>query len=163
MMNKEVLIELMQKARDLGIAELIIGHDRVEIRTGERRATAAPTPDSPAAPPPTPRAPIATPDPWPAAGPAAAPVTPSAASIEVRAPIPGTLYVAPARDAQQRPLPLAGAAVREGDVIALIEAMKMFNEVFAPADGTLDSLPLPSKSPVKVGDVIATLAGTSVP
>ncbi len=158
MMNKEVLIELMQKAHELGIAELIIGHDRVEIRTAGARGAAPQdaradhaAPPAPARPPDAP----ATSAPAPAAPPA-----PAGRPIAVKAPIPGTLYVAPAHDTQQRPLPAPGARVREGEVIALIEAMKMFNDVYAPADGTIESLPAANKSPVKVGDLIMTLAGT---
>ncbi len=151
-LNKDVLIELMQKVRESGIRELIVTHDRVEIRTGEPIAAGRVLPAT-SAPAPVPAA---------AAGPLAAdaPAAPAADAAPgktaeaVAAPIPGMVFVAPGQDLNQRPLPGPGAAVREGDVVALVEAMKMFNEIYAPAAGVIDRIAAGNKTMVKVGDPI---------
>ncbi len=146
MLNKETLIELMQKVRDIGIRELIIAHDRVEIRTGESPGAGAMPPAAAVSAP----APAAVPTP-PAA---AAPAAPAKTTEVVAAPIPGMVFVAPGRDLNKRPLPGPGTAVREGDVVALVEAMKMFNEIYAPVAGVIDRIAAANKTMLKVGDPI---------
>ena len=51
----------------------------------------------------------------------------------------------------------AGQAVKKGDVILLLEAMKMENEVVAPADGTVATINVGSGDMVEAGDVLATM------
>lgn len=53
--------------------------------------------------------------------------------VVVRAPLVGTFYKAPTPDA--KPFVEIGQKVKKGDVIGIIEAMKLMNEVSAPADG----------------------------
>ncbi len=146
--NKDALIELMQKVREIGIRELIIAHDRVEIRTGEPTGTGRALPATPA---PSPAA--AAEQPAPDAAPAGA-AAPDKAAEAVAAPIPGMVFVAPGHDLNKRPLPGPGAAVREGDVVALVEAMKMFNEIYAPVAGVIDRIAASNQTMVKVGDPI---------
>ena len=50
-----------------------------------------------------------------------------------------------------------GNTVKAGDVIAVLEAMKMENEVVAPADGTLMSIHVTVGQSVEASDLIATL------
>lgn len=145
MLNKDTLIELMEKVRDIGIRELIITHDRVEIRAGDAPASSGGTlPPKPAAQPAQPPAP-------PPAAPADAPAE---KLVAVTAPIPGMVFVYPGQDLHKKPLPGPGAAVKEGDVIALVEAMKMFNEIYAPAAGVIERMTAGNKTMVKVGEVI---------
>lgn len=89
--------------------------------------------------------------PVPAAAPAApAPkaATGSAGSVEVTAPMPGKILAVKANP---------GQAVKKGEVILLLEAMKMENEVVAPQDGTIASINVDSGDMVESGDVLATL------
>ena len=86
-----------------------------------------------------------------AAAPApAAPAAPAAAagSIEVAAPMPGKILNVKAG---------VGTAVKKGDVILILEAMKMENDVVAPEDGTVASINVSAGDAVEAGDVLATL------
>jgi len=141
MLNKDTLIELMEKVRDIGIRELIITHDRVEIRAGDAPASSGGTLPPKAAAPPAPH-------------PAPPADAPAEKLVAVTAPIPGMVFVYPGQDLHKKPLPGPGAAVKEGDVIALVEAMKMFNEIYATAEGVIDRMTAGNKTMVKAGEVI---------
>lgn len=93
---------------------------------------------------------VAAPAPVAAAAPApAAPAAPAAAgSIEVAAPMPGKILNVKAG---------VGTAVKKGDVILILEAMKMENDVVAPEDGTVASINVSAGDAVEAGDVLATL------
>ena len=94
---------------------------------------------------------VAAPAPVAAAAPApAAPAAPAtvAGSIEVAAPMPGKILNVKAG---------VGTAVKKGDVILILEAMKMENDVVAPEDGTVASINVSAGDAVEAGDVLATL------
>ena len=85
----------------------------------------------------------------PVAAPAASPVAPAAAgSVPVNAPMPGTIL-----DIKVK----AGAAVKAGDVVMILEAMKMENEISAPQDGTIASIDVRKGDTVNSGDVLYTM------
>ena len=50
-----------------------------------------------------------------------------------------------------------GSSVKKGEVILILEAMKMENEVVAPSDGTVASINVSAGDAVEAGDVLATL------
>ena len=96
-----------------------------------------------------------------AAAPAAAPkATPKAApkpaasaggaagAVKVNAPMPGKILSVKAS---------AGQAVKKGDVLMILEAMKMENEVVAPQDGTVASINVAAGDSVEAGAVLASL------
>ena len=89
-------------------------------------------------------APVAAPAP--AAAPAAKSV--GAGSIKVASPMPGKILDVKAN---------VGDAVKKGQVILILEAMKMENEVVAPEDGTVASIDVASGATVEAGDTFATL------
>ncbi len=64
------------------------------------------------------------------------------------APMPGKILAVKAS---------VGAEVKKGDVILLLEAMKMENEVVAPQDGKIASINVNSGDMVGAGDVLATM------
>lgn len=71
---------------------------------------------------------------------------PTAASTgAVTAPMPGTIL---------KVLKASGDAVKAGDVVLILEAMKMENEITAPADGVIGSLSLTEGSTVAGGDLL---------
>lgn len=82
----------------------------------------------------------------PAAAPAVAPV--SADGTQVKAPMPGTILSVKKN---------VGEAVKAGDVIVVLEAMKMENDIVAPCDGTVKSINAPKGSTVNTDDVIAVI------
>lgn len=88
--------------------------------------------------------------PAPAAAPAPAPAAKSvgAGSIKVASPMPGKILDVKAN---------VGDAVKKGQVILILEAMKMENEVVAPKDGTVASIDVASGATVEAGDTLATL------
>ena len=67
---------------------------------------------------------------------AAAPAAPAKPEGNVvKAPLVGTYYAAPSPD--QKPFVQVGDTVKKGDVILIIESMKLMNEVTAETDGTI--------------------------
>ena len=98
-------------------------------------------------------APAAAPAPKaaPAAAPAPAPKAQAggaAGSVVVAAPMPGRILNIKSS---------VGASVKKGDVILVLEAMKMENEVVAPEDGTVASINVAAGDSVEAGDTLATL------
>ena len=108
-----------------------------DVAVEELGATAASTPV--AAP-----APAAAPAPK-AAAPAA---SGAAGSVKVAAPMPGKILAITANN---------GQAVKKGEVIMILEAMKMENEITAPEDGTVASINVGVGDSVESGDTLATL------
>ena len=86
----------------------------------------------------------------PKAAPAAAPAAPAAAagSVEVTASVPGKVFKIEAN---------AGASVKAGDPIVILEAMKMEIPVVAPEDGTVAGINVAVGDAVESGDVLATM------
>ena len=82
-----------------------------------------------------------------APAPAAAPAG-AQGSVKVNAPMQGKIVSVKAS---------VGQAVKKGDVILILEAMKMENEVVAPQDGTIASINVSDGDKVEAGSVIATL------
>lgn len=98
-------------------------------------------------------APVAAPKAAPKAAPAAAPkaaagAAGAAGAVKVNAPMPGKILAVKTN---------VGAAVKKGDVLLILEAMKMENEIVAPQDGTVATIAVSVGSAVESGDVIVTL------
>ena len=80
---------------------------------------------------------------------AAAPKAPAAqGGTPVNAPMPGTIL-----DVKVS----AGQSVKKGDVICVLEAMKMENDIPAPCDGVVASINVQKGASVAANDVLATL------
>ena len=92
-----------------------------------------------------PAAPKAAPKAAPAAKPAA---TGTAGSVKINAPMPGKIV-----DVKVK----VGDAVKKGQTVLVLEAMKMENDIVAPEDGTVASINAAVGSAVEAGETIATL------
>ena len=115
----------------------------VEVEKGEAiiRAeydAAAPVAPAPAAP----AAPVAA---APVAAPAAAPAPAAAGEGVVQSPMPGNINAVKFS---------AGQSVKAGDVIIILEAMKMENEIVAPKAGTLKGVFVTKGATVNTGDAL---------
>ena len=102
-------------------------------------------PAAPAAPAPVAAAPVAA---APVAAPAAAPAS-VAAGEPVCAPMPGTILRVNVQN---------GQAVKEGELLCVLEAMKMENEIFAPKAGTVAQVAVSKGSSVDTGSVLVVIA-----
>ncbi|CDB35963.1 biotin/lipoyl attachment domain-containing protein [Phascolarctobacterium sp. CAG:266] len=91
-------------------------------------------------------APVAAPAPAPVAAPAPAAV--AAGDTPLTAPMPGKVSKIVAK---------AGDAVKKGDVVLMLEAMKMQNEIAAPVDGTVKSINVDVNENVKPGQIMAVI------
>ena len=76
-------------------------------------------------------------------------------AVEIKAPLVGTFYQAPGPDEQ--PYVKVGQQVKKGDVVGIIEAMKLMNEVVAPQDGVILSIDATDGNMVQYGQVIFTM------
>ncbi len=82
---------------------------------------------------------------------APAPAAPKAAAggQAVNAPMPGTILAVNVKP---------GQAVKRGDVLVILEAMKMENEIMAPVDGTVGAVNVTKGQSVQSGAVLLTIA-----
>lgn len=109
-----------------------------ELGTGAATQTAAPK-----------AAPKAVAAPKAAAPKAAAPAAAgSEGAVKVNSPMPGKILSVKAS---------VGQAVKRGEVIMILEAMKMENEIVAPSDGTIASINVNEGASVEAGSVLASL------
>ena len=114
-----------------GEAQLLKEYDAVSAPAAPVASPAAPAPVAAAAAP--------------ASAPAAAPAAPAGAGETVKSPLPGSVV-----DVKIT----VGQKVKRGEVVMLIEAMKMENEISAPKDGTIVSVMVSKGSKVEDGTPI---------
>ncbi|WP_256482307.1 acetyl-CoA carboxylase biotin carboxyl carrier protein [Micromonospora sp. RHAY321] len=157
--DEEVLAGLRRQARQL-VAELTGPVRRIRLRSGpavlevEWHPGEAARPDVPPAPPPdgeAPASPAAT-----VPGPPAALIRPPVPGhAAVRAPIVGTFYRAPEPGAA--PFVAVGDLVRPGQPVAIVEAMKLMNEVVADRAGRVVAILVDDGQPVEYDQPLVEL------
>jgi acetyl-CoA carboxylase biotin carboxyl carrier protein len=134
------LIELLEES---GIDELEIREGEESVRISRNRAGAN-MPMQQA---------YYAPQPVPAAAPAAAPATSpapaehKAAGHVVRSPMVGTFYRSPSPEAPS--FVEVGKQVKAGDVLCIVEAMKMMNQIEADKSGTIEAILVENGEPVE--------------
>jgi acetyl-CoA carboxylase biotin carboxyl carrier protein len=154
-MDLRKLKKLIDLVEESGIGELEIteGEEKVRIvKGGVVSLSPGPAP-VPAAAPATaaPRQATAT-----GAVPAGASEAPLAVEGHVvKAPMVGTFYRSPSPDA--KPFVEVGQAVKEGEVICIIEAMKLMNEIDADAAGVVKAILVENGQPVEYGQPLFIL------
>ena len=156
-MDIDRIRELLQVVADSGVAEVEI-HDeefKLVVRKSAPNVTVQqpvppPYPYNYAPPPPAYAAPAPMPPPAPAAAAPAAPMpapAESAGGETVPAPIVGTFYRSPSPD--QDAYVEVGDTVKKGDVLCIIEAMKLMNEIESEIAGTIREVLVENAQPVE--------------
>ena len=120
----------------------------VEVEKGEAMILDEYEAKSPVPPAPVAAAPVAVAAAPVAAAPAAAAPAAVAAGTVVPAPLPGNIFAIKVK---------AGDAVKAGDVLVIIEAMKMENEVCAPSDGVVKQIAVSKGALVATGDTLVVI------
>ncbi len=158
-MTVEEIRDLIKLATETGIAELEVqrGQDRVRIRRADFTSQEITIGPQAVSAPPAPVAAAA------AAGSAASPapfeVSPERAEPRadptltlVKSPIVGTFYEAPSPDAP--PFVRVGQRVQPGQVLCIIESMKLMNEIEAEIAGVVESQLVRNGQPVEYGEAL---------
>jgi len=140
------LIDLVQES---GIAELEITEDEEKVKIVKGNGAGPATAPLPMQVAPAMAAPAVEPS-RPAAGvaPPGEPETAPEGQL-VKAPMVGTFYRSPSPDAKV--FVEVGQAVKEGDTICIIEAMKLMNEIEADASGVVKAILVENGQPVEYG------------
>lgn len=74
----------------------------------------------------------------------------------ITAPLVGTFYISPAPG--EKPFVEKGQQVKKGDVVGIIEAMKLMNEITATEDGVVETIEVEDGSLVEYGQVLIRLS-----
>ena len=162
-MKVEQVLELVKAVSDSELTEFKYEEDGVKLslKKTSDKIVQVPAPAAPVA------APVIAPAVMPAAPvPAAAPAAPANAPAEaqaaaqeagddmpagnvVKSPLVGTFYAAPAEDAE--PFVKVGDSVKEGQVLAIVEAMKLMNEIESDYTGTVKEILVENGQGVEFG------------
>lgn len=119
----------------------------VEVEKGEAMILDEYEAKSPVPPAPVAAAPVAVAAAPAAAAPAAAPAAAASGTV-VAAPLPGNIFAIKVKE---------GDTVKSGDVLIIIEAMKMENEVCAPSDGVVKQIAVSKGAMVATGDTLVVI------
>jgi acetyl-CoA carboxylase biotin carboxyl carrier protein len=143
----KTLIELVETS---GIAELEIqeGEERVRITRALMHTQPAGAPIAQAPPAYVPPAPVSS---------AAEPAAPAEGEGHVvKSPMVGTFYRSASPGA--KPFVEVGDPVQQGDVLCIVEAMKLMNEIEADASGTIKAVIAENGQPVEFGQPLFIIA-----
>lgn len=142
------LIELLEESN---IDEIEIAEGEESIRISRHSTTyAAPAMQQVAAPAPAAPAPVAAPV---AEAAPAAPAAPTGHTVN--SPMVGTYYSAPSPSSPA--FIEVGKSVQKGDVICIIEAMKMMNQIEADKSGTIEAILVENGEPVEFDQPLVTI------
>jgi len=165
-MNAKELKSILQALQEHEVAELTLETPDYKLtvkRGGEVQYLAAPAPVviEPQAVAPAAPAPVAASSPAPAPAQAStpapapkpeAPKEDTSKYVEVKAPIVGTFYRAPSPDAE--PFVKEGDTVKKGQVLCIIEAMKLMNEIESEVSGVVRKIMVSNGEPIEYGQVL---------
>lgn len=155
MNTEEKINRAVELFQSLGLSEISLkdGDFAIELKRTNANAPMATAAATPAALPVQSVAPAAT-------APVAAPVQTVAATaaesgVSVKAPMLGVFYAASSPDAE--PFVKVGDSVKKGDILCIIEAMKMMNEITAEEDGTIAEIKAENGKIVEFGQTLFLL------
>jgi acetyl-CoA carboxylase biotin carboxyl carrier protein len=141
------LIELLEES-NINEIEIKEGEESVRISRGAAQQVVAPYPTAPM-PAPVAAAPVAA---APAEAVSDAPIT---AGHVVQSPMVGTFYSAPSPSSPA--FIEVGKTVKAGDVICIVEAMKMMNQIEADKSGVIEAILVEDGQPVEYDQPIVTI------
>lgn len=135
--NDELFSSAVKAFKELGLTKLSLKNGDFEVELQKESAVMSAVPAQTTAMPVAPAvsAPVSS------AAESLAPVQTSADETDkgvVKAPLIGVFYASPSPDAP--PFVKVGDRVKKGDILCIIEAMKMMNEITAEADGTVSEV-----------------------
>ena len=136
--DAEAIKELSELLAENGLTEIEIEHNGARIRVSRAAGAAVAAP--------APAAPVAAP------APAAAPAPSGPHPGAVPSPLVGTVYVAP--EPGKPAFVKIGQAVKEGDTLFIVEAMKTMNPILSPRSGTVTEICVKDSSPVEFGQTL---------
>ncbi|GIW31971.1 MAG: acetyl-CoA carboxylase biotin carboxyl carrier protein subunit [Meiothermus sp.] len=159
-MNAKELKSILQALQEHEVAELTLETPDYKLtvkRGGEVQYVAAPAPVvvQPQAVPASSPSPVQTPAETPAPAPTPRPEAPkedTSRYVEVKAPIVGTFYRAPSPEAE--PFVKEGDLVKKGQVLCIIEAMKLMNEIESEVSGVVRKILVSNGEPIEYGQVL---------
>lgn len=142
------LIELLEES-NIDELEIHEGEESVRISRHSSTSAVAQQPVYAAAPAPAPAAPA------PAAAEEEAPACPRYTGTVARSPMVGTFYRAGSPTAES--FVEVGQTVKKGDVLCIVEAMKMMNHIEAEVGGVIDSILVDNGQPVEYDQPLFTI------
>ena len=168
-MNLKEIQELLKQINKLELAEFKMKTEELElsVRTKHYEKSKTPIVQAAAAPiqapimPSAPIAPVSTPTQTPAAPPATPPASTSDGGsesggasnlLEIRSPIVGTFYRSSSPD--KDPFLKVGDTVSAGDVVCIVQAMKLFNEIESEVSGKVVKVVVEDAQPVEYDQVL---------
>jgi acetyl-CoA carboxylase biotin carboxyl carrier protein len=143
-MNLKEIREILELLKGSDVSEFELGRGDMVLKL--RRGPA----NVPVSLQPPPAAPAARARP--AEEPAAAPVPPKPTYKEILSPIVGTFYRSPAPDAA--PFVEVGTRVVKGQVLCIVEAMKIMNQIESDTTGTIAAIIVENAQPVAYGQAL---------
>ena len=167
-MNLKELKEILQMLDERDITEFELEEEGKRLRVRRASSAAAPVAlvAAPPAPAPAPVAPVAPPvaaaprpEPPPPSAPVAVPAPPAGDAASglavVKSPIVGTFYRSP--DPNGAPFVSVGDHVKIGQVLCIIEAMKLMNEIECEVAGEVVKVHHDNGQPVQYGEPLFTI------
>ncbi|WBY17827.1 acetyl-CoA carboxylase biotin carboxyl carrier protein [Erythrobacteraceae bacterium WH01K] len=151
--DTKLVRELAEMLGDTGLTEIEVEDGDRKVRVA-RQMTAAPAAAAPA--PVAAAAPATAPAASPAAAPVAADDNAAADADAMTSPMVGTAYLAAEPGAA--PFVKVGDAVKEGDTILIVEAMKVMNPIAADRAGTVSKILVDNAQPVEFGQPLVVIS-----
>ncbi len=145
------LIELLEES-DIGEIEIKEGEESVRISRSTPSIAATPIHYSAA---PAPVAPVAAPAPAPSAPAESASPAENSVGHIIKSPMVGTFYRSPSPGSP--PFMEVGKHVKPGDVICIVEAMKMMNQIEADKAGIIEAILVEDGDPVEFDQPLVTI------
>jgi acetyl-CoA carboxylase biotin carboxyl carrier protein len=149
----KTLIDLVQQS---GIAELEITEGEEKVRISRGMPAVAGGVPQPGTVYMTAPAPQAAPEPAAPAAPAEPAAAPEPEGFPIKSPMVGTFYRQSAPDA--KPFVEVGQAVKAGETVCIIEAMKLLNEIESDRDGVIKEILVENGQPVEFGQPLFILS-----